>query len=86
MPTGGSLRLDFNNNRTDTNSVFSTFNPSFGVLPHMPACAQPLLRDFSIDRHRRQISVAKKNREISDVQFRQTVVNTLANVKKPTTT
>jgi outer membrane protein TolC len=80
IPTGGNLRLDFNNNKTDTNSVFTTFNPSFGSSLNANL-AQPLLRDFKIDFNRRQIIVAKKNREISDVEFRQTVVNTLANVK-----
>jgi outer membrane protein TolC len=80
IPTGGNLRLDFLNNKTDTNSVFSTFNPSFGSSLNANL-AQPLLRDFKIDFNRRQITVAKKNREISDVDFRQTVVNTLANVK-----
>jgi outer membrane protein TolC len=80
IPTGGNLRLDFNNNKTDTNNVFSSFNPSFGSSLNANL-AQPLLRDFKIDFNRRQITVAKKNREISDVDFRQTVVNTLANVK-----
>jgi len=80
IPTGGNLRVDFNNNKTDTNNVFSSFNPSFGSSFN-GSLAQPLLRDFSIDAPRRQIQVAKKNREISDVEFRQTVVNTLANVK-----
>ena len=80
MPTGGNVRLAFNNNKTDTNSVFTTFNPSFGSSLNA-GLTQPLLRDFKIDFNRRQITVAKKNREISDVQFRQTVVNTLANVK-----
>jgi outer membrane protein TolC len=80
LPTGGNLRLDFNNNKTDTNNVFASFNPSFGSSLNANL-AQPLLRDFKIDFNRRQIMVAKKNREISDVDFRQTVVNTLANVK-----
>jgi outer membrane protein TolC len=43
---------------------------------------QPLLRNFSIDRNRQQIKVAKRNREISDVQFRETVINTVAGVKQ----
>jgi outer membrane protein len=80
IPTGANLRLDFNNNKTDTNNVFSSFNPSFGSSLNANL-AQPLLRDFKIDFNRRQIIVAKKNKEISDVDFRQTVVNTLANVK-----
>jgi len=80
LPTGGTFEVDFNNNRQTTNSIFSTFNPSFGSNFNL-SLTQPLLRNFSIDSTRYQIRVAKKNREISDVQFRQTVVNTVANVK-----
>jgi outer membrane protein len=80
LPTGGVFELDFTNNRQSTNSIFSAFNPSFGSNFNL-SLSQPLLRNFSIDSNRYQIRVAKKNREISDVQFRQTVVNTVANVK-----
>jgi len=80
LRTGGNLRLDFRNNRGTTNSVIELFNPSF-VSSLNAQLSQPLLRDFKLDGRRYQIKVAKKNREISDVQFRQTVVNTLADVK-----
>jgi outer membrane protein TolC len=80
LRTGGSLRLDFQNHRGDTNSVFESFNPSFGSNLNA-TLAQPLLRDLKVDNRRYQIKVARKNREISDVEFRQTVVNTVANVK-----
>jgi outer membrane protein len=81
VPTGGSVRFDFNNNRADTNNVFQTFNPSYNSTFNL-SLAQPLLRNFRTDSTRTQIKVAKKNREISDVQFRQTVINTIANVKQ----
>jgi outer membrane protein TolC len=42
---------------------------------------QPLLRNRAIDSSRQQLLVSRKNREISDVQFRQTVVTTTRNVK-----
>src|SRR5205085_2168393 len=42
---------------------------------------QPLLRNFHTDSLRYQINVTKTNRLISDVQFRQTVTNTVASVK-----
>ncbi len=80
LRTGGNLRVDFNNNRQSTNSVFQSFNPSFASNLNA-SLGQPLLRNFKIDGTRYQIKVAKKNREISDVQFRQTVVNTVASVK-----
>src|SRR5574341_1212434 len=81
IPTGGSLRVDFNNNRQDTNSVFSTFNPSYGSSLAINF-SQPLLRNSSVDPNRYQIQVARKNHEISETQFRQTVLNTTAQVKQ----
>ena len=80
LPTGGQFEVDFTNNRQTTNSVFSTFNPAFGSNFNL-SLTQPLLRNFSTDSNRYQIRVAKKSKEISDVQFRQIVVNTVANVK-----
>lgn len=81
LPTGGAAQVTFNNNRQTTNSVFTTFNPSFSSRFNL-SLSQPLLRNFAIDSNRYQIKVAKKNREISDVQFHQTVVNTVAGVKQ----
>jgi len=80
LPTGGALRLDFNNNRLNTDSTASTFNPAF-TSSLLLQLQQPLLRGFRIDNSRYQIQVAKRNRDITDVQFKQTVVNTTANVK-----
>ncbi|HET9316061.1 MAG TPA: TolC family protein [Vicinamibacteria bacterium] len=81
VPTGGSLRVDFQNNKTTTNNESALFNPSNSSNLNIRA-SQPLLRDFGIDSTRLQIAVAKRNRDISDVQFRQTVVNTVAGVKQ----
>jgi outer membrane protein TolC len=80
LPTGGSFRLDFDNNRANTNNAFSTFNPSFGSSMLLQF-QQPLLRNFGIDSNRYQIQVARRNFDISETQFKQTVVNTTASVK-----
>jgi outer membrane protein TolC len=80
VPTGASLSLTFNNSKTDAPSPISTFNPVFNSSL-TASFVQPLLRDFRIDAARQQLKVAKKNREISDLQFHQTVVNTVAGVK-----
>jgi outer membrane protein len=80
MRTGGSVRVDFTNSRVSSNSVFSSFNPSYNSALNANL-QQPFLRNFRIDANRLQLKVAKKNREISDVQFQQTVTNTVANVK-----
>jgi outer membrane protein len=81
LESGGTFDLSFNNRRFATNSIFNNPNPSFssGLDAQL---TQPLLRNFRIDSFRYNVRVAKKNREISDVQFKQTVVNTIANVKQ----
>ena len=80
LPTGGNLRLDFDNNRQNSDSSISTFNPNFGSSLLLQF-QQPLLRNFSIDTNRYQIQVARRNFDISETQFKQTVVNTTASVK-----
>ena len=81
LPTGGVFSLGFNNNKQDTNSVFTTFNPTYNSSLSI-GLTQPLLKNFRIDNARQQIRLAKKNAEISDVQFRQLVVSTVASVKQ----
>jgi len=80
LPTGAQFRTDFVNARTTTDSTFSTFNPSFASNLNF-SLTQPLLRNLLIDSPRAQIRISKNNREITDIQFRQTVINTIANVK-----
>ncbi len=78
--TGGNLSLSFTNNRRETNNLFSTFNPNYNSRLTL-SLTQPLLRNFRIDSGRQSLRIAKKNREISDVQFHATIVNTVASVK-----
>jgi outer membrane protein TolC len=80
LPTGGLFSLAFNNNKNDTNNTFSTFNPVYNSRLAFNL-TQPFLKNFKTDQARTQIKLAKKNREISDVQFRQSVINTVATVK-----
>jgi outer membrane protein len=81
LPTGGFFRLSFDNDKTNTNNTFQTLNPLFASDLNL-SLTQPLLRDFKIDSARQQIRVAKKNREISDLQFKQTVTVVVANAKQ----
>src|SRR6266571_9502463 len=81
IPTGGAFSLTFNNNKQDTNSIFSTFNPTYNSFLSV-ALSQPLLKNLKIDAARQQIRLAKKSAEISDLQFRQTVISTVASVKQ----
>jgi outer membrane protein TolC len=80
VKTGGEFSLAFNNNRRDTNNAFTTFNPVYNSSLSI-SITQPLLKNFRIDAPRNALRLAKKSREISDVQFRQTIINTVATVK-----
>ena len=81
IESGGSFRVDFNNNRATTNSSFTTFNPTFNSSFNVNF-TQPLLRNRSIDTNRLNLKITKRNKEISDLQFRAIVTSTLANVRK----
>jgi len=81
LKTGGTLSLTWNNSRSETNNVFTNFNPAFDTSVSF-GITQPLLKDRKIDNARRQLRVAKNSAEISDVQFRQTVLNVIATVKR----
>ena len=80
VKTGANFTLGFNNNKRDTNNTFSTFNPVYNSSLNI-GVTQPLLKNFKVDSPRNQLRLAKKSREITDVQFRQTIINTVATVK-----
>jgi outer membrane protein len=80
VKTGAQLQLTFNNSKRDTDNAFVTFNPTFNSFLSISA-SQPLLQNFRIDAPRQQLRLAKINRQLSDISFRQTIINTVANVK-----
>jgi outer membrane protein TolC len=77
---GGSFAITLNNNRNTTTSLNALFNPSYNTN-WSGTYTQPLLRNFSTDSTRQQLQVTKINRDISDVQLRSTITNTLSNVR-----
>jgi len=77
---GGSYQVTLNNGRGTSNSNNVLFNPQFAST-WSGIFTQPLLRNFRIDSNRQQLVVAKINRDISDVQLRSIITNTLSNVR-----
>ena len=77
---GGNFQVSWNNNRNESNNFFSSFNPSYRST-FQTSYTQPLLRGFSIDSTRQQLQVTAINRELSDVDLRATITNTLADVR-----
>ena len=77
---GGNFSAALNNFRRSSTSNNSLFNPLFQSAWSF-SYNQPILRNFSIDSTRQQLAVTKLNRDVSDVQLRATITNTLSNVR-----
>ncbi|MES1255108.1 MAG: TolC family protein [Acidobacteriota bacterium] len=77
---GGSFLVNLSNQRLTTNSTTATFVPQY--TPTWTAqYTQPLFRGRIIDSNRQAMLVTRLNRDISDVQLRSTITNTLSNVR-----
>lgn len=80
-PQGTVLTGSFNNTRVTTNNPISILSPqlnsslSFGFT-------QPLFRGRRFDVPRRNIEIAKRNIELTDTQFRQRSIETVAAVQR----
>jgi outer membrane protein TolC len=80
LPWGGSYAATWNNTRSTTTNLFSTFNPQ--IFSNMNVqYTQPLLRNFTIDSIRQQVAVSRNARNLSDIQLDAVVVQTMRNVK-----
>jgi outer membrane protein TolC len=77
---GGSYNLALNNNKSTTTSLNTLYNPAYNTN-WFGTYTQPLFRNLRIDSTRRSLQVTKLNRDISDVQLRATITNTLSNVR-----
>jgi outer membrane protein len=80
LPWGGNYSASWDGSRLTTNSTFSTFSPQVRSGLSL-SVQQPIIRNFGIDSLRQQVSVALKNRDISDVGLRQTIATTMRTVR-----
>src|SRR5262249_35530161 len=77
---GGSLSVTLNNFRQTSTSNNVLYNPAIQSV-WSGVYTQPVLRGFRTDSTRQQLQVTKINRDISDVQLRATITNTVSNVR-----
>lgn len=79
--TGGRLTFQQTTGQNNTNNLFTLVNPvfttNFGVTFN-----QPLIRGRSFDQDRRTIEIAKRNLSLTDTQFRQRTIETIATVQR----
>lgn len=81
LKTSTSYSISFNNQRTNTNSTFSTFSPYYDVNLAL-RITQPVLKNFGPNIVKTKILVAQKDREASEQQFRIAVTNVLTQVQQ----
>jgi len=79
--SGADLTVGFNNNRQTTNSKFAFFNPQLSSNYRIQL-TQPLLQGFGVQLNRRNIVIAKNNREIADISFRQQIISTVSQIQQ----
>ena len=79
FPTGTSFTFESNNNRQTTNSVFSSLVPTLGAY-YRVSIQQQLLSGFGIGPNLRFLHIAKNNKKISDIAFKDQLVATITQI------
>ena len=77
---GTSLSVGFQNNRQTTNSLFNTLNPTLNSS-FRATLTQHLLQGFGMGLNTRFIRIARNDREIADVSFRNQVIETVSQIE-----
>ena len=77
---GTSLSVGFQNNRQTTNSLFNTLNPTLNSN-FRATLTQHLLQGFGWGLNTRFIRIARNDREIADVSFRNQVIETVSQIE-----
>jgi len=75
--TGTAVNLGLTNSNVDTNNLKAQFNPATNSALTL-SVTQHLLQSFGPAVNSRQISIARNNREISDLTFKAQVITTVA--------
>jgi outer membrane protein len=78
---GGNYTFFFNNTRETTSSTFSNLNPFYSSNLGV-TFTQPLLRDRSIDRFRRDIRIQRRRLEQTDADFRRRTTEVITQVQR----
>ncbi len=82
LPWGsGTWSISWDSARTTTNNPIASVDPNLqsGIVF---AFSQPLLRDRRIDEARAQYIIARRGQDSSELRFRESVVRTVATVKR----
>ena len=78
--TGADYEINFTNRKNNTNSAFAGLNPQYNSELSL-TLTQPLLKNFGLPINKTNIMIASNNRNISDYEFKDKVIQTLAGVE-----
>jgi outer membrane protein TolC len=78
--TGSSISFEFNNNRQTTNSPFFNLSPALGAMYRF-SFQQQLLSGFGFGPNLRYLRIAKNNKKISDIAFKDQVMATVTQIE-----
>src|SRR5205807_820254 len=78
---GTTYGFHLNTTRTSTDNPITILSPQVTASAGF-SVTQPLFRGRSFDPNRRNIEIAKRNIQISDTQFRQRAIETVAAVQR----
>ena len=81
LSTGANYQFDFTNNRNKTNSKTAGLNPNYNSEFQL-SLTQPLLKNFGIDINKRNVHIANNEVDISDLEFKNKVIDIISDVEK----
>ena len=78
--TGSSISFEFDNNRQSTNAIFQNLSPALNSFYRI-TFRQELLAGFGFGPNLRYLRIAKNNKKISDIAFRDQVIATITQIE-----
>jgi len=78
--TGTNISFEFNNSRQATNSPFETLSPILSSMYRF-SFQQQLLAGFGLGPNLRYLRIAKNNKKISDIAFKDQVIATVTQIE-----
>jgi outer membrane protein TolC len=81
VPTGGRFYATLSSYKSESNRSYQTINPRYGSTLSFTFW-QPLLRNFGLGLNKRDIVIARNNLDISEVNFRAVLQNTIYGVEQ----
>ncbi|HST13013.1 MAG TPA: TolC family protein [Terriglobales bacterium] len=80
FPTGTTLTFEFQNNRQTTNSPFTILSPALNST-YRVSFQQQLLAGFGLASNMRYLHIARNNKKISDIAFKDQAIATVTQIE-----